>query len=131
MTGRMPGRVMCHSRRHRPAPSTAAASYWLWSIAARAARKMIAPNPASFQIACEVTSRMNVFGSVIQSRPSNPLARSTCEIRPAPPSICWKIAMTSTQEKKYGRYTTLWSIDRSRSDAMECMSRASAIGTGK
>ena len=50
MIGRMLGRVTCQSRRRQLAPSIAAASYWLPSTEAIAARKMIVPQPVSFQM---------------------------------------------------------------------------------
>lgn len=50
---------------------------------------------------------------------------------PAPPRICWKTVMTSTQEKKCGRYRTAWTSALSRGLSTLLTSRASAIGTGK
>ena len=67
MTGRSPGSVMCHMRRQRPAPSTAADSYRFWLMAARAARKMIVPHPASFQIIWEVTTNRKASGLLMTS----------------------------------------------------------------
>ena len=62
------GRVMCNSRCHAVAPSTAAASYCSWSIRESAARKMIVPQPASFQITWLVTSALNSSGTPMMCR---------------------------------------------------------------
>ena len=69
MTGRSAGSVMCHIRRQRPAPSTAAASYSSGGPSHSAARKTMMPQPASFQTDCAVIRTRNVSGLVIMSNP--------------------------------------------------------------
>lgn len=61
------------------------------------------PQPASFQTPSDVTRNLKIPGSVIRSKPSYPCCRRVCAMMPAPPKICWKTVMTSTQEKKCGR----------------------------
>ncbi|MNR49148.1 hypothetical protein D3C85_1684830 [compost metagenome] len=70
---------------------------------ANAARKMIIAQPASFQIIWTTTITGNVSGLVMKGMGSIPQSRSRLLTKPAPPSICWKNAMTSTQERKCGR----------------------------
>lgn len=70
MTGRSAGGVTCQMRRHRPAPSIAAASYRSGLTEASAARKTMTPQPASFHTLCAVTRNLKVVGSVMMSRPS-------------------------------------------------------------
>ena len=91
-------------RRQRPAPSTAAASYCSGGTVLSAARKMMIPQPASFQTDCMVMRTRNVSGFVIMSNPEpSPWSRSVWLISPAPPKICWNTVTTSTHEKKWGR----------------------------
>ena len=52
-------------------------------------------------------------------------------MNPAPPSICWNRAMTSTHDRKWGRYTIDWNALRSLALIIESITRASRIGTGK
>ncbi len=94
---------MCHIRLKRPAPSAAAASYNSVLMAASAARKTMIPQPASFQMAWDVTSSANVSGSVMTSQVPMSWPRRNWLSAPAPPSICWKSVMASTHEKKCGR----------------------------
>ncbi len=100
-------------------------------MAASAARNTMIPQPASFQITCEVTSSAKVSGLVMTSHVPMSLLRRKWFTAPAPPSICWKIVIASTHEKKCGRYTTDWMKLRTRCDSTELSSNASAIGIGK
>lgn len=61
------------------------------------------PQPASFHTLCAVTRNLKVSGSVMTPSPSYPWSRSSWDSSPAPPSSCWKTAITSTHEKKCGR----------------------------
>lgn len=54
---------MCHSLRRRPAPSTIAASYNCTSTFVSAARKMIVPQPVSFQTVWPMIIQRNTPGS--------------------------------------------------------------------
>lgn len=103
ITGRMPGRVMCQILRSQPAPSMAADSYWPMSIDAIAARKMIVPQPQSFQMAWAVISSLKVPGSVITLPMVTPCSIRSVVTEPAPPSTCLNIATTTTHDRKCGR----------------------------
>ena len=81
---------MRQRRRPRPAPSTAAASYRVGSIAASAAKKTIVPQHVLFETASLVTTTMNACGFVIMFHLCRPCCRMTCAKRPAPPSIWTK-----------------------------------------
>ncbi|ANZ41186.1 hypothetical protein BBK82_39645 [Lentzea guizhouensis] len=72
-------------------------------IAASAARNTMMPQPASFQTTCAVTSNAKVSGFVMTSQVAMSLLRRNWLSTPAPPSICWKIVIASTHEKKCGR----------------------------
>jgi hypothetical protein len=122
---------MCQVRRQRFAPSAAAASYSAGSMEAIAARNTMIPQPASFQSACAVTRYLKVLGSVMMSHGFIPCVSSRWLSSPAPPSICWNSTITSTHEKKCGRYTIAWMNERILLLSTEFSSNASAIGTGK
>ena len=59
-TGRSAGNATCHSRRHTPAPSTAADSYRLRSTPASPARKIIMSYGAPRQIPTTITDSRDV-----------------------------------------------------------------------
>ena len=69
MTGRSAGSVMCHIRRQRLGAVDGRRLVQLGSTVASAARKMMIPQPASFQTDCMVTSTRNVSGLVMRSNP--------------------------------------------------------------
>ena len=96
------GSVMYNIRCRALAPSTAAASYCSWSMRDIAARKMIVPQPASFQMTWLVISPLNSSGT-----PMIWMIGRSCWTRnvfsmPALPSICWNSATTITQDRKCG-----------------------------
>ena len=69
---------------------------------ARAARKMIMAQPASFQIIWMTTMTGKVSGLVMNGIGSMPISRSRLFTKPAPPNICWMNAITRTQDRKCG-----------------------------
>lgn len=89
------------------------------------------PHPASFHTLCAVSRNTKVSGLVMTSRPSWPFWRRSCEKIPAPPNSCWKTAMTSTQEKKCGRYRMACATALTRGLITLLMSSASRTGIGK
>jgi hypothetical protein len=103
ITGRMLGSVTCQKRRHGPAPSIAAASYCCSSTLDRAARKMIVPQPDSFQITCATSSALNSPGLPTIDTVCMPASCSRPLSMPVLPSTCWHSATTTTQDRKYGR----------------------------
>ena len=82
MTGRMPGSVTCQSRRQRPAPSAAAASYSDGSMVESAARKMIEPQPTSFHTPSAVTSTMKASALFMMFHGSTPRRWNSWASRP-------------------------------------------------
>ncbi len=131
ITGRMAGRVTCQKRRQGPAPSMAAASYCCSSTWASAARKMIVPQPASFQMTWATTSGSKASGLPMMSTVCRPAPLRPLLSRPVSPSTCWKSATTITHEMKCGRYATDCTNRRTEDQVSVCSSRARPSGTGK
>lgn len=91
---------------------------------------MIIPQPASFQ-AISATISSAKESELVMKGWIEPELTIAWLMRPAPPSICWNSAMTSTQERKCGRYTIDWNALRSRWLIIESTMSASRIGSGK
>jgi hypothetical protein len=72
-------------------------------MAAIAARKMIVPHPASFQMPCAVSSSLKVDGSDMTSRPLWPWVARMRLMTPPPPRTCWNSATMMTHDRKCGR----------------------------
>src|SRR5699024_9516450 len=82
------------------------------------------------QTLCATTNSLNVSALVIRLKPTNPNCSSTCATSPPPPNTCCHTEMTITQDRKCGRYTTVWMVRLIREDSSESSSRARAIGAG-
>ena len=103
-TGRIEGRVMyqiCCSLR---APSMVAASYRSGSTPARAARKMMVPQPASFQMSVSTSVPRNDAGSISMLGATPMVSRSRLVMTP----VCGARNTTArcpitTQDRKCGR----------------------------
>ena len=79
-----------------------------------------------------MTRNLNAPGSVMMlTGLATPCWRRNVASSPVPPSICWKMVTTSTQEKKCGSVTTAWMNARSRRPSRLSSRMASAIGAGK
>ena len=99
------GMVMYQIFRNRPQPSREAASYWVSSMAARAARYKMASQPTSFQARIRVTSSQKREGSCqnLIAESAMPVLSSASFTGPLVPSSSKNTLDTTTKEMKWGR----------------------------
>src|SRR5690625_4998497 len=82
-----------------------------------AAKKMMVPHPTSFHTDWATTRILKVSELPMALKPSTPTLLSRVATSPSPPTTCAQMEITITQDRKWGRYTTVCTKRRVASES--------------